>query len=242
MYRLRFASSLFLFLLIFLSASFSDAFTSRQVTLPESEVRAAVDRFLSERLSEKGWDVSVIDLAIPKGVKVSRGERNLELIAPAGWKGWGAVNMALVVRINGVVEKNLPLRLKVSARTKMVTASRQLLAGTVLTARDMHLQEQDLAQSDGHPVENINDAVGKKLRSTVRSGAAIRSNQLVSVPVIVSGQLVTIVAENSSIRITVAGMAKSAGGIGDLIRVQNLLSKRDIPARVVDASTVAVGF
>jgi flagellar basal body P-ring formation protein FlgA len=84
--------------------------------------------------------------------------------------------------------------------------------------------------------------VGKKLRMTVRAGAPIKSNQLVNVPVIVSGQLVTIIAENAGVRITVSGRARSAGGVGDLIRVQNTVSNKEITARILDASTVEIGF
>lgn len=229
-------------LVTLLWATVSQAAPAAQVLLPEQEVRAAVERFLAEKLDGRGWDVSIRQLAMPQGVNVSKGVRNLELLAPAGWEGWGPVSIALVVRVNGVVEKNLSLRLLVDARTEMVTATRQLLAGTILTAEDLQLQKQELASAGGVPVKNIADASGKKLRTTVRAGAPLRSNQLVNVPVIVSGQLVTIVAENAGVRIVVSGRAKSAGGVGDLIRVQNMVSNKEIPARIMDASTVQVAF
>lgn len=218
------------------------AASASQVLLPEQEIRSAVERFLAEKLEGRGWETSIRHLTVPAGIKVSSGVRDLELIAPASWDGWGATSIVLVVRVNGVVEKNLSLRLLIDARTEMVTASRQLLVGTVLTEADLQLQKQDLAQAGGLPVKNIADAVGKKLRMTVRAGTPIRSNQLVSVPVVVSGQLVTIIAENEGVKITVSGRARSAGGVGELIRVQNLVSNKEIPARVVDASTVEVGF
>lgn len=216
--------------------------TAATVPLPEQEIRGAVERFLAEKLEGRGWETILRQLTIPQGIRVSHGVRDLELIAPAGWEGWGPATIVLVVRVNGAVEKNLSLRLQVDARTEMLTATRQLLAGTVLAEGDLQLQKHDLAQAGGHPLKNMADAVGKKLRMTIRAGAPIRSNQLVNVPVIVSGQLVTIVAENAGIRITVSGRAKSAGGIGELIRVQNLTSNKEISGRILDASTVEVGF
>jgi flagella basal body P-ring formation protein FlgA len=212
------------------------------VILPEQEVRGAVERFLVEKLEGQGWETTLRQLTIPQGIRVSNGPRDLELLAPAGWDGWGPATIVLVVRVNGVVEKNLSLRIHVDARTEMLTAVRQLLAGTVLTEADLQLQTHDLAQAGGHPVKNMADAVGKKLRMTVRAGAPIKSNQLVSVPVIVSGQLVTIIAESAGVRITVSGRARSAGGVGDLIRVQNMVSNKEIAARILDASTVEIGF
>jgi flagella basal body P-ring formation protein FlgA len=54
--------------------------------------------------------------------------------------------------------------------------------------------------------------------------------------------MVTIVAENDIIKISVAGKARSSGAEGDSIRVQNLTSLKEIPARVINATTVQVGF
>lgn len=213
-----------------------------QKPLAEPEIRAAVERLLDEKQAVTGWEISVRQLSFPRGITTSSGIRELEIMAPAAWSGWEPVSLALVVRVNGRIEKNLPLRLLVDARTDMVVATRQLTTNAVLTADDLQVVKHEVAQAGGQPLTRISEAVGKKLRTAVRPGVPIRANQLASVPVVVSGQLVTIIAESGGVRITVAGRARSAGGIGDLIRVQNLLSHKEFPARVLDASTVEVGF
>ncbi|MGB4598899.1 MAG: flagellar basal body P-ring formation chaperone FlgA [Trichlorobacter sp.] len=210
--------------------------------LSEQEIRAAVDRFLVDRLAGRGWEVAVRQLSVPQGVRLPKGVRDLELIAPAAWDGWGPVSIVLLVRVNGQVKKNLSLRLQVDASTEMVVAARQLLAGTVLAADDLQLQKRDVSQAGGLHVREINAAVGKKLKTMVRAGAPVKSNQLANVPVIRSGQLVTIVAEHAGFRITVTGRAKSSGGVGDLVRVENISSRKEFSARVVDAATVEAGF
>lgn len=210
--------------------------------LMEQEVRAAVDRFLADKLEGRGWEITVRQLSFPQGVSLPKGIRDLELIAPASWDGWGPVSVALLVRVNGQVEKNLSLRLQVDASTEMVVAARQLLAGTVLAADDLLLHKRDIAQAAGLHVREIDAVVGKKLKSTVRAGAPVKSNQLAAVPVVRSGQLVTIVVENAGFRITVTGRAKSSGGIGDLVRVENVVSRKEFSARVLNATTVEAGF
>ncbi len=229
-----------LVVLVFVSTGYGHA--APLEPLPEKEVRSAVETFLGTRLVDKGWQTTIRQLSIPKGVMVSKGVRDLEIVAPASWPGWGSVSLALVVRVNGVVEKNLSVRLVVEAQTEMVVATRQILAGTVLSAGELAIQKQDIALSAGHHIQRVADAVGKKSRTTIRAGHPVRNDQLVSVPVIISGQLVTIVLERPGLRLTVAGRAKSSGGVGDLIRVENLASRRELPARVVDSSTVEVGF
>lgn len=212
------------------------------VLLPVQEVQSAVDQYVQQKLAGKDWSYSVRQIALPYSVKVSPGNRDIELIVPPAWEGWGSVNLNALVRVNGIVEKNLSVRVHVDAQADLVVAARQLPAGTVLSADDLQMLKMDLAQAAGYPVTSMQDAVGKKVRIALRSGAVVKSNQLVAVPVVVSGQLVTIVAESGGLRITIAGRAKSSGGTGDLVRVQNLSSGKELPARVVDASTVEVGF
>jgi len=226
-----------------LSLSAGAAGTSDQTQfLTEHEVRTAVERYLTEKLRGRGWQTSISQLAIPQRVSLPKGVRDLEIVAPTSWDGWGAVSMALLVRVNGVVEKNLPLRLSVDARTEMVVANRQLLAGTVVAEEDLSLEQREVAQAGGLHVSAIQDVVGMKLRSMVRSGAPVKSNQLQKVPVIHNGQLVTIVAESAGFRMTVTGRAKGSGGVGDIIKVENLNSRKQFPARIVDSSTVETGF
>lgn len=225
-----------------LPISVQGAASSAQVPLPEPEVRAAVEKFIKNKVEGREWETVIRQLSLPQNIKVSRGVRDIELIAPPSWDGWGPASIVLVVRVNGVVEKNFSIRLHVDARTDMVVAGRQLLSGTVIAADDLVIQKQDVSLAQGKHIKSIEDVIGKRLRTTVRAGSPVRSDQLAKVPVIVNGQLVTIVLERPGLRISVAGKAKSAGGIGDLIRVQNLSSNKEMPARILDASTVEVGF
>lgn len=229
-------------LLVLINSVLAGAAPGMQQAVAESEIREAVERMLVEKQAATGWELSIRQLSVPQGIKTSSGSRQLEVVVPAGWGGWEPVSVALVVRVNGRVEKNLSLRLTVDARTDMVVAVRQLPAHTVLKADDLKIEKHEVSQAGGQPLSRISEAVGKKVRTSVRAGAPLRDSQLATVPVVVSGQLVTIVAENGGVRITVAGRARSAGGVGDLIRVQNMLSQKEFPARVRDASTVEVGF
>jgi len=80
------------------------------------------------------------------------------------------------------------------------------------------------------------------MKSSVRGNSPLRADYLERVPIVKSGQLVTIVAENEVVRITASGRAKVSGALGDTIAVQNLTSQKEIAARVVDATTVKVEF
>ena len=60
--------------------------------------------------------------------------------------------------------------------------------------------------------------------------------------IIRKGQIVEVIANEGPMSITLKGMALSGGGIGQEIMVRNVESRRDIPARIVDARAVRVNF
>jgi flagella basal body P-ring formation protein FlgA len=133
-------------------------------------------------------------------------------------------------------------RVEIEALADMVVAARNIEPGTIISAADLVLRKQELAGTQGRFLARIEDVAGKKARSTIRPNLAVRPEQIEKVPLIKTGQMVTILVENERMRITVTGKAKSSGAEGDMITVQNLTSLKDIPARVKDASTVVVLF
>ena len=84
--------------------------------------------------------------------------------------------------------------------------------------------------------------IGKKARTSLRANQPLRPDQVEKIPLVKSGQMITIIAESGVMRISVTGKARSSGAEGDIIKVQNLTSLKEIPASVVDASTVLVAF
>ena len=214
----------------------------KTVLLQEQEVRLAVERLVNDKVSGRGWKTSITQLSIPSGIRIPAGTVDMEVTPSPRWDGWGPASMTLLVRVNGRLVKNLSLRINVEAQADMVVASRQIMSGTVLAASDLAIEKHDIAAVNGKYVASMDDAIGKKARGTVRQNSPVRSDQLDKVPVIKSGQTVTIVAESKTLKISTTGKARGSGGVGDIIMVQNLGSQKELSATVVDASTVFVGF
>lgn len=208
----------------------------------EQEVRAAVTSFVMARTNGLGWDVRIRKIAITESVKLPDGAVDYEIVAPQQWEGWGNVSVAVVARQKDKVLRNIPVRLEVEALTDMVVAVRQLDLGTIIAEHDVVVQKREIVQGSHLVARALDEVLGKKNRSTVKANQPVRVDQLEKVPLIKSGQLVTIVAENELMKVSVAGKARSSGAEGDEIRVQNLSSLKEISARVINATTVQVAF
>lgn len=208
----------------------------------DQEVRQAVTAFVTNRTAAMGWEVHIRRITISDALKFPDGITDYEVVAPQKWEGWGNINVSVVARQKDRVLRNIPVRIDVEALVDMVIAVRQLEHGSILAAADVALQKREITQNSQFAARSIAEVVGKKSRITLRANQPVRVDQIERVPLIKSGQMVTILAENGVLKITVTGKAHSSGAEGDIIRVQNLTSLKEIPARVIDGSTVQVAF
>jgi flagella basal body P-ring formation protein FlgA len=208
----------------------------------DAEIRAAVEAYIRQKTAGFDGDIHVKRLSISGASALPNGVLDYEIVAPQQWEGWGSTGIAVIARQGERVVRNIPGRIEVEALAEMVVAVRQIDHGNTVTAGDVALRKLDVSGMQGRYVNRISDVVGKKTRTTIRPNAPFKPDQLERVALIKSGQLVTIVAENDRMRVTITGKAKSSGGEGDTINVQNTNSLKEFPARVVDATTVTVAF
>jgi flagella basal body P-ring formation protein FlgA len=208
----------------------------------EHEVRDVVTAFVTNRTAGMGWDVHIRRITISDALKLPEGLIDYEIVAPQQWEGWGNINIAVLARQKDRVVRNIPVRVDVEALADTVVTLHQIEHGASIMAADVALQKREITYNSHLAARTITEVIGKKARTTLRANQPVRADQVERVPLVKSGQMVTIIAENGVLKISVTGLAHSSGAEGDIIRVQNLTSLKEIPARVIDASTVQVAF
>jgi len=219
-----------------------DCFAARTVPLKEAQVREAVTAFIMERTAGSGLDIRIVHIGYRGDVAVPAGRVGFEVVAPRQWEGWGKTVLGLVVRVDDRVVRNSSVPVEVEALAEMVVALRPLERGEVIAEGDIALQKRDLASAPPRISRDPAEVVGKRARIGLRANAPIRSDFLEKVPLVKYGQPVVIIAENGALRVTAPGRAKGSGAEGDLIAVENLGSRKDVQARVLDSGSVAVDF
>jgi flagella basal body P-ring formation protein FlgA len=65
---------------------------------------------------------------------------------------------------------------------------------------------------------------------------------LVRAPIVKRGDMVTILAESGGLRVSVPGKILEKGYKGQLVQVQNTMSRKKIYAKVINDATVMVDF
>jgi flagella basal body P-ring formation protein FlgA len=213
---------------------------SGKQVVKEAEVRRAIVDYLEKRTAGLGVELNVRKIGYRGDLELPTGSTAFEVVAPAQWEGWGNANLALVVRVNDRVERNIPVRVEVEALAEVVVTVRHLERGEVLGPADLVLQKRDLASVGGRVCRTPEEAFGKRMRVGMRGNVPLRVDYLEKVPLVKSGQQVTLLLETASLQVTATGRARSGGAEGDLIMVQNMASQKDVRGRIVDATTVRV--
>ncbi len=232
----------FLCILILTFSLGSVALAAEPATLKEAQVRKIVTDYVVQKTGLPVGAITVKRLGFSGEVPLPSGTPSFEVVSPQEWEGWGRGALALIVRIDERVVKNIPLNVEVEALGEVVVATRPLERGMVVGKRDVAMEKRDLAALPARSCRSLDEAIGKEVRVGMRANAPLRSDYLERPALVKSGQLVTIVAENERFRVTATGRARGNGAEGERVPVQNLNAQKEIAAVVVDANTVRVEF
>lgn len=134
--------------------------------------------------------------------------------------------------------KAIPVSVGVSMLVRAAVTNAPINTGEKL--HDYAIAEVEITNKNSLPVVDPAALEGKQARKYIRAGSTIYSSMFENVPAVDIGDKVDIVIEKGLIKITADGLVRQKGGIGDIIRVANLGSKKVIRAEVVDSATVVL--
>lgn len=173
-------------------------------------------------------------LTVPAGVLEYRHSEQLH----PNYLGKKILNLTILVdgKETGEVKMSGDLQLYGDA----ACLGRQMLRHSLIEPADVKIVRRNISMLNADLIRVPEQAVGKRLKSALRAGAILYEHLLEEPPVVEKGDYVTIQVQTENFLITVPGQAKEEGAPGDLVRVKNLMSRKDIFARVTGADLVEV--
>ncbi len=162
----------------------------------------------------------------------------LEPFLPAGANLSG--NTSVGIRCDGSKPWSLYVSAKIIKYADVYVTTRFLARGTHLKQGDFMLEKHDISNQSMGYITKIGAVVGKVLKRPLHHNSIIPPNALHNAMLVKKGDRVTIIAQNMGIKVHMKGKALKNGTEGDVIRVQNLSSKRVIEGRVLSTGVVGV--
>jgi len=155
----------------------------------------------------------------------------------------GNFSLPVDIYVDGSRQGRLTLSGHTGKKTEMLCAVRNILKGSVLTADDIKVGTRDARNGEnGNFLTDPALAVGKKVISAVRAGAAISEKNLAVPSMLKKGDKVRLVAKAGLLSLETSGEVLSDAGPGAQVRIKNIDTGKVLTAKVVDSTTVEAVF
>ena len=191
-------------------------------------------------LSQTAVGSTVNLLELPADVQVPAGKLELapELYGAIRYNGQTTVNVSL--RTDGRSFVKVPVQFEVRRVLDVVVAAANLNAGDILTEQSVRLERMDVGKLAAGYLTELNKAVGQQVRYAMPPGSVLSERNLSRPILIKRGENIRIVARVGELEVFANGVTFSQGAAGDLVRVQNTVTKRIMTGRVQEDKSVLV--
>jgi len=119
----------------------------------------------------------------------------------------------------------------------VVVAARTIRSQSTLVASDLRLEKTDPSGE----FTSISELIGLETRVVIYQGRPISSLDVGPAAIIERNQIVTLVFANGPLVISADGRSLGRAGVGDLLKVMNLSSRKTVTGYVNNDGTIAVG-
>jgi flagella basal body P-ring formation protein FlgA len=213
---------------------------SRQgVTITPKIVQKIIDGFLAEHSKElSGISCSFTPTDPPPAFIVPAGDLRWE-VTPSNPSIIGSSRFSLIGRIDNQVIKNFSVRGTLKALAPVVVATSNLRRDDLITESQIRLESMDISTLRA-PCLQKDQVIGKKVLRAIKAGTAIELANVEFPPLVKKGALVKILGRNNGLELTATGIAKTDGKEGEIIKVKNVNSEKEIFCRVTAPGLVEV--
>lgn len=206
-------------------------------------VRADLERFIQSRMGDPSATIEVPRLAAFSVDRVRHpGGLRTELSSKSKPPFSGRVPITVALYAGDVLIKRSVISPYIRTMVAVVVPSRDLRRGEILAADDLRIADQNVERTPDDAIDQIEDAIGLRMKRSVRAGRVLRRTQVEGVPIVERGDRVLLVLRSGLIEVQAVGRSREAGVAGDWIRVVNLDSKRELSGRVDRRGRVHVAF
>ena len=210
--------------------------------IPESKFREIFHAYFCRNLNINKSDVVISKMNVIGNTPVPSGKISYRLFQRGQRKLEGYVSAIAVIKVNGVVRNKVKISGWVDIFKYVVCASRDLERGEKIHQDDLYMVKRNLSHLSSKILTDKTAIIGLIAKHNIKADTCLKEWMIEKAPVVNKGDIVTIMAESGDLLVTVPGKVLMKGFSGELVKVQNLMSKKEIFAKVVNHSTVAVAF
>jgi len=153
-----------------------------------------------------------------------------------------AGKLSIGVRCNGTKKWSLFHTAKLTFYQDVLVLKQTLRRNMPITRDHVILTKKSTTKLHRGYFTSVQQIHNQLATRNLRAGDILQPSHLTSPKLIKKGEQVIILAASPSFSIKMAGKALSSGGLGEIIRVKNIRSKKIIEGTITRAGTISVNF
>lgn len=219
--------------------------TTKSVKIKGSDIVTAARDYI---LGNMPWDRKEViietsrfpkDRVIPEGVEK---ELHFQVTSLSRNSFLGPIQLSVGLYVDKQLYVSIPLSLTVRVFKEVVIANRTVSRKEILTRKVLSLKRSDITYLPRNILTDISAVEGKVAERFIPANTVL-TGSMIGVPLAVKrGNIVTLLLADDLISIVTKGKAMENGRVGEVIRVKNLDSRKDVYGKVVDSQTIRVSF
>lgn len=212
------------------------------IRLDPQDVIADAERMLRDSLLLP-YDAEIEVARAPFEKQVPRGRFGVELSprlrgtpAPRG-----NVTVDVEIQVDGRPDGVLPVTFLIRTYEDLPVLARPIQRGDVLAASDLEHRRVETTRLATLPLTDASSLVGHISKRALHVGSYLAPKDF-DMPVLVKrNQPVTLVFRSGALRVETFGIARAEGSLDDIVRVENLKTRKVVYGRVSAAGVVEIG-
>lgn len=206
--------------------------------LGAEEIGRIIEGHIRKNLPGGGIQAEVREVRIVEEITLPPEARSCKvwISEPLRKGGWVKANLAFYG--NGKEVRRTTVSAQLDLYQNVVVADRYLKRHQEIQAEDLRVMPINIQQLPPDAVTNPQEILGKRMLVNLNSREPLRASLLDVPPLVKKGDVVNVILERNSLKLSCLGEIKEAGRKGDRVKLVNLGSKKELFGRVVDAGTV----
>lgn len=199
-------------------------------------LQVAVKRFV-ETYFDETHELDIKVGTLDNRLLLDQCQSPLQAFMPYDKAPLGAVSIG--IRCNMPAWK-VHIPVQVQAYTPVMVAKLPITRGALITANEVEIQKREISRYSAGTYNHAEQLFGMVAKRNIRQSDVLTPRMLMPRRLVSRGQAVTIIAELGGMQIRTKGEALMDGHQGQIIRVENQRSGKEISGEVIAVSTVRI--
>lgn len=214
------------------------------ITFTGKEIAEKAKEYLVSRLPWDNEDVLIELERLPADIIVPKGQRGvrLEISDTDKNKDRGPIQLCVSAIVDDKVFSKFRVFFRVRIFENVVVTRKKLGRMEILNESALFLKRTETTSLPGITFNNMGDLVGKRTIRPIHPYSVVTFDMVETPPAIRKGDVVKLLIKNENFMVVTKGISKEAGKKGEVIRVKNFDSRKELYGKIIDSETVAIAF